>query len=245
MAESDQILGRRLVVAAKETHAHMFLCGFQRKIVQNLPRRRRVRLLALLLQHCKQWKRMEQRPRQHVLLVKVGIWWSIRRQRLVNHDVASIDQYLATHLMFSNELLLDVGDLEDFGWSSLSSADTENASDFFDWNWTTLIHCSYRDHHLLTWGMSVIGEFVILGGGGESTSNSRDEDRDRECDLDRLRLRDRDLVLVTLIVDGETHTSSDLAWYVLLLSSSSDSCFSINRFTPNLISSARMTNAKK
>jgi hypothetical protein len=33
--------------------------------------------------------------------------------------------------MFSNELLLDAGDFEIFGWSSRNSADTENDSDFF------------------------------------------------------------------------------------------------------------------
>lgn len=82
--------------------------------------------------------------------------------------------------------------------------------------------------------MSVRGDIVILGGGGESTSNS-DED---ELERDRLWLldRDRDFVLVTLKFEGESHVISDLAWYTPL-SSSSDSGFSISRFTPNLISS--------
>lgn len=81
-----------------------------------------------------------------------------------------------------------------------------------------------------------MGDIVILGGGGESTSNS-DED---ELERDRLWLldRDRDLVLVTLKFEGESHVISDLAWYTPL-SSSSDSGFSINRFTPNLISSCK------
>lgn len=43
-------------------------------------------------------------------------------------------KFYAFYLMFSNELLLDVGDFECFGWSSRSRADTENASDFFVWN---------------------------------------------------------------------------------------------------------------
>ena len=33
--------------------------------------------------------------------------------------------------MFSNELLLDAGDFDIFGWSSRSNADIENDSDFF------------------------------------------------------------------------------------------------------------------
>lgn len=82
--------------------------------------------------------------------------------------------------------------------------------------------------------MSVRGEIVIRGGGGESTSNS-DED---ELERDRLWLLDldRDFVLVTLKFEGESHVISDLAWYTPL-SSSSDSGFSIIRLTPNLISS--------
>lgn len=82
--------------------------------------------------------------------------------------------------------------------------------------------------------MSVRGEIVILGGGGESTSNS-DED---ELERDRLWLLDLDLdfVLVKLKFEGESHVISDLAWYTPL-SSSSDSGFSINRLTPNFISS--------
>ena len=116
-------------------------------------------------------------------------------------------------------MLLDAGDLDVFGWSSRSNADTENASDFLEW---------------LLRIRSVIGVVDILGGGGESTSNSGDDDRD--LDLDRLLEQDLDFVLVTLKFDGESHTNKDLEWYVPL-SSSSDSCFSIKRFTPNLISS--------
>lgn len=94
--------------------------------------------------------------------------------------------------MFSNELLLDAGDFEVFGWSSRKSAETENDSDFF-----------------VCW-MSVIGEGVILGGGGESTSRSDDDELERE----RLWLLDldRDFVLVTLRFDGESHVINDFAW---------------------------------
>lgn len=93
--------------------------------------------------------------------------------------------------MFSNELLLDAGDFDVFGWSSRSSAETENDSDFF-----------------VCW-MSVRGEAVILGGGGESTSRSDDDELERE----RLWLLDldRDFVLVTLRFDGESHVINDLA----------------------------------
>lgn len=94
--------------------------------------------------------------------------------------------------MFSNELLLDAGDFDVFGWSSRSSAETENDSDFF-------VCCT-----------SVRGETVILGGGGESTSRSDDDELERE----RLWLLDldRDFVLVTLRLDGESHVINDLAW---------------------------------
>lgn len=77
---------------------------------------------------------------------------------------------------------------------------------------------------------------MILGGGGLSTSRSEDEDR--EWDLDRLC--DLDLDLVTLMFEGESQR--DFEWYPLLLSSSSDSCFSTSRFTPNLISSVSIEN---
>lgn len=121
--------------------------------------------------------------------------------------------------MFSNELLLDAGDFVVFGWSSRNNADTENASDFFVKCW-----------------ISVMGEFNILGGGGESTSNSDDDELERDREREWLRLLDRDLVRVTLRFDGESQTISDFAWYIPT-SSSSDSGFSINRFTPNFISS--------
>lgn len=112
--------------------------------------------------------------------------------------------------MFSNELLLDAGDFDVFGWSSRNSAETENDSDFLvckeSFNWVGFqLFFSY-----LTCWMSMRGEIVILGGGGESTSRSDEEELDR----DRLWLLDldRDFVLVTLKFDGESHVIIDFAW---------------------------------
>lgn len=54
--------------------------------------------------------------------------------------------------------------------------------------------------------MSVSGEWLIRGGGGESTSRSDDD----ELEL-RLRDLERDFVRVTLRFDGESHVMSDFA----------------------------------
>jgi len=61
--------------------------------------------------------------------------------------------------------------------------------------------------------MSVSGECVILGGGGESTSNSDDDEFDllRECDWLLDRLLDLDFVRVTLKFEGESHEMRDFA----------------------------------
>lgn len=112
--------------------------------------------------------------------------------------------------MFSNELLLDAGDFDVFGWSSRSSADTENDSDFFVCKQKnksqSIIWLTQKLLHLLTCWISVSGGESIRGGGGESTSKSDDD----ELEL-RLRDLDRDLVLVTLKFDGESHVINDLA----------------------------------
>lgn len=116
--------------------------------------------------------------------------------------------------MFSKELLLDAGDFEVFGWSSRSSAETENASDFLDCEIKGRNMCwiYWQSWQFLTCWMSVSGDMVILGGGGESTSSSDDDEFDRErlwlLDLDL----DRDFVRDTLKFDGESHVINDFAW---------------------------------
>lgn len=87
--------------------------------------------------------------------------------------------------------------------------------------------------------MSVTGDWVILGGGGESTSNSDEEDLLLECEW--LRDLDLDLVLPMLRFEGESHEIKDFAWYTASSSSSSSSefGFSISLFTPNFISSGK------
>uniref|UniRef100_A0A182INX7 Uncharacterized protein n=1 Tax=Anopheles atroparvus TaxID=41427 RepID=A0A182INX7_ANOAO len=70
-----------------------------------------------------------------------------------------------THLTASNEPF-ESGDLDLGSSSRFSNADTEKASEFFG-----------------TCGMSVVGDWLIRGGGGESTSSSIEDDRDRDGTL--------------------------------------------------------------
>lgn len=80
-----------------------------------------------------------------------------------------------------------------------------------------------------TWWCTIwwLGDSVIRkgagDGGGESTSNSGDTEHDLDANRDWDELLDRDFVLLSLKLDEKFDKGDIFSWYVLLLSSSSDS----------------------